>query len=123
MVPPLYTLGASFVLSTVSNRTLGAVYKIMAVRDNTDVTIQYSTTVLHSATNLMAGESVTFEADVNLVAMVKASENVLVARFHESRDEATGSTDVGGPSMVFVQPLVLSMNEVVFPTYSGMYSF
>ncbi len=113
-MPGTNGFGHHFVLTPFMDRSSGYVFRILAVRNDTNVTISYGTTVM----TVPLSEFEFHEGDistVNTVTTISTTNEVFVTQFAKgfSSDSKTGD-----PFMLLVPPSNFYSNNVTFPVTS-----
>ncbi|XP_078670638.1 IgGFc-binding protein-like [Branchiostoma floridae x Branchiostoma belcheri] len=108
MIPPVDTWGKEFVTAPLAKRTAGDIFRIVAARDNTQVTVTGRT-----PRNLNAGEFWEFEADSNEYLHVTSDEPVLLAQYSKTASADNTDTD---PFLLIIPPVAQFEADYTFST-------
>ncbi|KAI8510793.1 hypothetical protein Bbelb_117090 [Branchiostoma belcheri] len=97
MIPPVNTWGKEFVTAPLAQRTAGDIFRVVAARDNTQVTVTN-----RPPGNLGAGDFWELEADSTEFLHVIANEPVLLAQYSKTAAADNTSTD---PFLMIIPPV------------------
>ncbi|XP_078583850.1 IgGFc-binding protein-like [Branchiostoma floridae x Branchiostoma japonicum] len=108
MIPPVDTWGKEFVTVPLAVRTGGDIFRVVAARDNTQITVTN-----RSPPTLNAGEFWEFEAGSNEYLHVTSSEPVLLAQYSKTASADNTKTD---PFLMFIPPVAQFEADYTFST-------
>ncbi|XP_078686402.1 IgGFc-binding protein-like isoform X2 [Branchiostoma floridae x Branchiostoma belcheri] len=114
MMPPVDTWGKEFVTAPIAKRTAGDIFRVVAARDNTEVTVTG-----RNPRNLNAGQFWEFEAGSNEYLHVTSNEPVLLVQY--SKTAAADNTDTDPFSMI-IPPVAQFEADYTFSTVELLYN-
>ncbi|XP_019630341.1 PREDICTED: IgGFc-binding protein-like [Branchiostoma belcheri] len=114
MMPPVDTWGKEFVTAPIAKRTAGDIFRVVAARDNTEVTVTG-----RNPRNLDAGQFWEFEAGSNEYLHVTSNEPVLLVQY--SKTAAADNTDTDPFSMI-IPPVAQFEADYTFSTVELLYN-
>ncbi|XP_078682401.1 IgGFc-binding protein-like [Branchiostoma floridae x Branchiostoma belcheri] len=97
MIPPVDTWGKEFVTAPLAKRTAGDIFRVVAARDNTQVTVTNRPLV-----NLGAGDFWEIEANSTEYLHVTSNEPILLAQYSKTAAADNTSTD---PFLMIIPPV------------------
>ncbi|KAI8495123.1 hypothetical protein Bbelb_271090 [Branchiostoma belcheri] len=108
MMPPVDTWGKEFVTAPLAKRTAGDIFRVVAARDNTTVTVTG-----RNPRNLDAGQFWEFEAGSNEYLHVTSNEPVLLVQYSKTGDADNTVTD---PFSMIIPPVAQFEADYTFST-------
>ncbi|XP_033627049.1 IgGFc-binding protein-like [Asterias rubens] len=109
MLPPFTQWGKTFVIMTFLGRSSGDIYRVIAGRDNTEVTVKSQTFIVKEK------EFRDFEILHGQTSFIQSDKPVLVIQYAKS---FAADNVNGDPAMTIVPPMEQSVNLVKLPTYN-----
>ena len=109
MLPPFSQWGKTFVIMPFFGRSAGAIYRIIAGKDRTEVVVKSQKIVLGEQ------QFQDFEVAFGQTSLVQSDKPVLVVQF--AKGFAADNVN-GDPSMTIIPPIEQSVSWVKLPTYN-----
>ncbi len=116
---PIDSWGFTYPIIPFYDRNTGSLFRVIAAEDGTIVSIN------GTAVNLNAGDFYSSPA-INTVSLIKSNKRISVAQFalsqqcSDSRNSAGGSSIVGDPDMVILNPLEYSIDKITLYSSSKL---